>query len=247
MNIQNDSSYDPQLNDVLAALPKADWVRFSKSVELVRLLRGKVLCDAGVRCDYVFFPTSAIVSLLHTTRDGHCTEIAMVGSDGMVGVSAFMGGSAAASQAVVQTEGQAFRLPSRIVKEESDCGGIILKILLRYAQALMTQLSQNAVCNRHHSIDQQLCRRLLCSLDRLPAQNIAMTQEAIANLMGVRREGITAAALKLQAAGVIRYNRGQIEVLNRKELEHRSCECYAVTKRECNRLIPVSTMMPMAA
>jgi CRP-like cAMP-binding protein len=247
MNIPADSSFDPTMNDLLAAIPRAEWFRFSKSADLVQLTQGKVLCDAGVRSEYVFFPTTAIVSLVHTTRDGHCTEVAVVGSDGVVGVSAFMGGSAAGAQAVVQTRGQAFRMPSRIVKQESDSGGTILKVLLRYMHALMTQLAQNAVCNRHHTIDQQLCRRLLCSLDRLPAQDIDMTQEVIANLLGVRREGITAAALKLQRTGAIRYNRGHIEVLDRNELERRACECYAVTKREYRRLDTMPSIMRIAA
>ncbi len=247
MASQYDYRFDPQLNDVLASLPKADWFRFSKSAEIVQLQRGKMLCDTGIRPDYVFFPTTAIVSLQHATRDGHCTEIAVVGRDGLVGIAAFMGADPSLSQAVVQTEGQAFRLPSRVVKEESDCGGAILKIFLRYIHVLMTQFAQSAVCNRHHSIDQQLCRRLLCSLDRLPAQDIEMTQEAIANLLGVRREGVTAAALKLQAVGAIRYNRGRIEVLNRTELERRSCECYAATKRGLGWLAPSPALMSIAA
>jgi CRP-like cAMP-binding protein len=247
MNTSTDSQLNRGENDLLVALPSAEWFRFSYAFELVRLPQGSVLCDSGGRSEYVYFPTTAVVSLLHATRDGHCIEIAAVGKDGMVGISAFLGGSAPVLQAMVHSEGHAFRLPARIIKEQSDCGGSILKVLLRYAQTLMMQIAQTAACNRHHTVDQQLCRRLLCSLDHQPAQDIAITQEVIANLLGVRRESITAAALKLQVAGVIRYNRGRIEVLDRQALEHRACECYAVTKGECSRLRGVSTVLRIAA
>lgn len=243
MNTLPRRTSDPRENQLLALLPDAEWKRWLPQLELVDLPVGQVLCDAGRTPAYVYFPSTAIVSLLYLTLDGGSAEIAVVGNDGVVGVSVFMGGSATPSQAVVQNAGQAYRLRAQTVKDEVDCGGPVLKILLRYTQAMIAQVAQTAVCNRYHSIDQQLCRRLLLGLDRLPTEALAMTQELLASLLGVRREGITAAALKLQLAGVIRYSRGHINVLDRPRLEHRACECYGVAKKEYFRLLP----MPLAA
>ena len=233
----------PRENQLLAVLPDAEWKSWLPQLELVDLQVGQVLSDAGRTPSYVYFPTTAIVSLLYMTRDGGSAEIAVVGNDGVVGVSVFMGGNATPSQAVVQNAGQAYRLRAQAVKDEVDRGGPVLKILLRYTQAMIAQVAQTAVCNRYHSIDQQLCRRLLLGMDRLPTESLAMTQELLASLLGVRREGVTAAALKLQMAGVIRYSRGHIDVLDRPRLEHRACECYGVAKKEYFRLLP----MPLAA
>ena len=234
---------DPRENQLLAVLSDAEWKRWLPELQLVDLPVGQVLSDAGRTPSYVYFPTTAIVSLLYMTRDGGSAEIAVVGNDGVVGVSVFMGGNATPSQAVVQNAGQAYRLRAQTVKDEVDRGGPVLKILLRYTQAMIAQVAQTAVCNRYHSIDQQLCRRLLLGLDRLPTEALAMTQELLASLLGVRREGVTAAALKLQLAGVIRYSRGHIDVLDRPRLENRACECYGVAKKEYFRLLP----MPLAA
>lgn len=234
---------DPRENQLLSALPDTEWKRWQVSLEKVDLAVGQVLSESGRTPSFVYFPTTAIVSLLCMTQDGGSAEIAVVGNDGVVGVSVFMGGNATPSQAVVQAAGQAYRLRAQTVKDEVDCGGPVLKMLLRYTQAMIAQVAQTAVCNRYHAIDQQLCRRLLLSLDRLPTDSLTMTQELLANLLGVRREGVTAAALKLQLAGVIRYSRGHIDVLDRVRLENRACECYGVARKEYFRLLP----MPLAA
>lgn len=212
---------NPRDNQLLAGLPDAEWGRWLPYLERVDLPLGQVLSESGRTPGYVYFPTTAIVSLLYVTRDGASSEIAVVGKDGVVGISLFMGGNATPSQAVVQSAGQAYRLRAQAVKEEVDRAGPVLMMLLRYTQALIAQVAQTAACNRYHSIDQLLCRRLLLALDRLPSAAMVMTQELLANLLGVRREGVTAAALKLQQAGVIRYSRGRIDVLDRERLEQR--------------------------
>ena len=194
--------------------------------------------EAGGTLTHVYFPTTAIVSLLYVMENGASAEIAVVGNEGIVGISLFMGGDSTPSRAVVQSAGSGFRLKAQVMKAEFDKAGPVLQLLLRYTQALITQMSQTAVCNRHHSLDQQLCRWLLLSLDRLQGNELVMTQELIANMLGVRREGVTEGALKLQQAGLIRYARGHITVLDRRGLEKRSCECYAVVKKEYNRLLP---------
>lgn len=234
---------DPRQNRLLAALPDADWHRWQTQLEPVDLAFGQVLCESGCAPEHVYFPTTDIMSLLYLTADGDSSEIAVVGNDGVVGISLFMGGHATPGRSVVQSAGRGHRLPAQAVKSEVDRSGPVMHMLLRYTQALIAQVAQTAACNRHHSIDQLLCRRLLLGLDRSPSDELAMTQELLANLLGVRREGVTAAALKLQEAGVIRYRRGQIAVLDRPQLEQRSCECYAVVRNEYDRLLPVSTSM----
>jgi len=199
---------------------------------------GKVVYEAGATLRHVYFPTTAIVSLLYVMENGESAEIAVVGNEGIVGVAIFMGGNSTPSRAVVQSAGRSLRLKAEIVEKEFNRAGAVLHLLLRYTQALLTQMAQTAVCNRHHSLDQQLCRWLLLSLDRLSGDELLMTQELIANMLGVRREGVTEAAMKLQKAGLIRYQRGRITVLNRQGLEKRTCECYAVVKREYARLLP---------
>lgn len=199
---------------------------------------GKVLYESGSKLTHVYFPTTSIVSLLYVMEDGASAEIAVVGHEGVVGISLFMGGETTPSRAAVQSAGQAFRLKANVMMQEFNRAGPVLHLLLRYTQALITQMAQTAVCNRHHSLDQQLCRWLLLSLDRLHSNEIVMTQELIANMLGVRREGVTEAAGRLQQAGLIRYRRGHITVLDRDRLEKRTCECYAVVRREYNRLLP---------
>ena len=230
---------DPRQNQLLAALPETEWDRWQSHLEPVDLTLGQVLCEAGNSPAHVFFPTTSVVSLLYRTLDGASTEIAVVGNDGVVGISLFMGGNATPSQAIVQSAGRGFRLHAQAVKNEVIRGGAVLQMLLRYTQALIAQVAQTAVCNRYHSIDQQLSRRLLMALDRLPSEELVMTHELLANLLGVRREGVTAAATKLQLAGVIRYSRGRISVLHRDRLEQRACECYSGAKKEYDRLLPV--------
>jgi CRP-like cAMP-binding protein len=225
-------------NHLLAALPEAEWKRWSASLERVEMPLGEVLYEPGIALAYVYFPISAIVSLLYVMENGASAEIAVVGNEGLVGVSLFMGGESTPSRAVVQSAGIGCRLKSQVMKEEFNRAGPVLHLLLRYTQALITQMAQTAVCNRHHSLDQQLCRWLLLSLDRLKGNELVMTQELIANMLGVRREGVTAGALKLQKAGLIRYARGKITVLDHKGIEARSCECYEVVKREYDRLLP---------
>nr|WP_288453443.1 Crp/Fnr family transcriptional regulator [uncultured Pseudomonas sp.] len=229
--------YMPQQNHLLAALPGEVQQRLFSHLEHVSLPLGQVLYESGESVRHVYFPTDSIVSLLNVMENGACGEIAVVGNEGLVGISLFMGGESPPSRAVVQSGGYAYRLPAPRLKEEFNRHGELLVLMLRYTQALITQMSQTAVCNRHHSIDQQLCRWLLLSLDRLPGNQLTMTQELIANMLGVRREGVTEAAGKLQRQGVIEYSRGHITVLNRKQLEQMSCECYAVVKKENDRLL----------
>ena len=199
---------------------------------------GQVLYESGGTLKHVYFPTTAIVSLLYVMENGASAEIAVVGNEGVVGISLFMGGGSTPSRGVVHSAGHGFRMKAKAIKEEFDRSGPVLHLLLRYTQALITQMAQTAVCNRHHSLDQQLCRWLLLSLDRLQGSELVMTQELIANMLGVRREGVTEGALKLQKAGLIRYSRGRITVLDRHALEERTCECYAVVKKEYDRLLP---------
>lgn len=228
---------DPKTNRLLAALPEAEWARWLPQLEEVELRLGHVMHESGIALDYVYFPTSAIVSLLYVMEDGASAEIAVVGHEGIVGVSLFMGGESTPSRAVVQSAGLGFWLASSVIKEEFKRAPV-MHLLLRYTQALITQMAQTAVCNRHHSLDQQLCRWLLLSLDRLEGSELVMTQELIANMLGVRREGVTEGALKLQHAGLIRYARGRITVLDRPGLERATCECYEVVRKEYDRLLP---------
>ena len=228
----------PLQNHLLAALPPAIQQRLFPMLELVPLPLGKVLYESGDTMRYVYFPTDSIVSLLYVMESGASAEISVVGKDGIVGVSLFMGGESTSSRAVVQSAGSAYRLAWQKLKDEFNRHSELMQLLLRYTQSLITQMAQTAVCNRHHSIDQQLCRWLLLSLDRLPDNKLTMTQELIANMLGVRREGVTEAAGKLQKLGVIDYCRGHITVLDRSKLEALSCECYAVVKRESDRLLP---------
>jgi CRP-like cAMP-binding protein len=229
----------PHLNNhLLAALLVEVQDRLFPYVELVELELGQVIYEAGTTLDYVYFPTDSIVSLQYVIESGASTEISIVGNEGLIGIALFMGGDSTSSRAVVQSAGRAYRLKSTVLTEEFNLHGHLLVLLLRYTQSLITQIAQTAVCNRHHSIDQQLCRVLLLSLDRLPDNHVIMTQELIANMLGVRREGVTAAAGKLQKQGVIDYHRGHITVLDRPKLEQLSCECYAVVKRETDRLLP---------
>jgi len=232
------STPEPRKNQLLSALPDAEWQRWLPLLEAVELPLGEVLYESGSTLSHVYFPTTAIVSLLYVMQDGASAEIAVVGNEGIVGISLFMGGGSTPSRAVVQSAGKGFRLKAHVLKEEFNRAGPVLHLLLRYTQALITQMAQTAVCNRHHSLDQQLCRWLLLSLDRLQGNELVMTQELIANMLGVRREGVTEGALKLQKAGLISYKRGRILVLDRQGLEQRSCECYAVVKKEYDRLLP---------
>lgn len=229
---------NPRLNRLLAALPAAEWQRWMPLLEPVDMPLGQVLYESGLTLSHVYFPIDAIVSLLYVMENGASAEIAVVGNEGLVGISLFMGGESTPSRAVVQSAGKGFRLEAQAMKDEFNRAGPVLHLLLRYTQALITQMAQTAVCNRHHSLDQQLCRWLLLSLDRLTGNELVMTQELIANMLGVRREGVTEGALKLQAAGLIRYSRGRITVLDRTGLEQRTCECYEVVKREYDRLLP---------
>lgn len=230
---------NPLANDLLASLPEAEWQRWQPQLERVELKLGQVLYESGTTMHHVYFPTNAIVSLLYVMEDGASAEIAVVGHEGVVGISIFMGGGSTPSRAVVQSAGWGFRLRAAVIKEEFARSMPVLHLLLRYTQALITQMAQTAVCNRHHSLDQQLCRWLLLSMDRLKGTELVMTQELIANMLGVRREGVTEAALRLQKAGLISYARGHIQILNRPGLEQRTCECYSVVKQEYDRLLPV--------
>ncbi len=229
---------DPRDNRLLAALPRDEWERLQPMLEVVDMPLGQVLYESGITMGHVYFPCNSIVSLLYVLEDGASAEIAVVGNEGLVGISLFMGGESTPSRAVVQSAGQGFRLNSRVVKAEFHRAGPLMELLLRYTQALITQMAQTAVCNRHHSLDQQLCRWLLLSLDRIRGDELMMTQELIANMLGVRREGVTEGALRLQRLGLIKYARGHITVLDRPALEKRTCECYAVVKREYDRLLP---------
>jgi CRP-like cAMP-binding protein len=230
--------HSPHQNHLLDALPASDYERIAAHLELVPLKLGDVLYEPDVKLRYVYFPTTAIVSLLYVMEDGASAEIAIVGNEGILGIALFMGGETTPSRAVVQSAGYAYRLKAQLLKDEFGRFGSFLHLLLRYTQALITQMAQTAVCNRHHSVDQQLCRWLLLSLDRLESSELSMTQELIANMLGVRREGVTEAAGKLQQAGLIHYRRGKITVLDRPGLEARSCECYQVVKTEFDRLLP---------
>jgi CRP-like cAMP-binding protein len=229
---------DPKQNRLIDALPEAEWRRWLPQLEAIEMPLGQVLYESGRALSHVYFPTTAIVSLLYVMEDGASAEIAVVGNEGVVGISLFMGGESTPSRAVVQSAGQGYRLDAQAIKGEFNRSGPVMHLMLRYTQALITQMAQTAVCNRHHSLDQQLCRWLLLSLDRLHGNQLVMTQELIANMLGVRREGVTEAALKLQTAGLIRYARGRITVLDRPGLEARTCECYAVVKKEYDRLLP---------
>jgi CRP-like cAMP-binding protein len=237
-SVTNDSSTNPKHNHLLAALPHDQWQRWLPHLEQVDLPLGHVLYEAGSTLGHVYFPTTAIVSLLYVMHNGESAEIAVVGNEGVVGVSLFMGGESTASRARVQSAGGAFRLTAAVMKEEFYQGGPVLHLLLRYTQALMTQMVQTAACNKHHSLDQQLCRWLLLSLDRLQGAEMRMTRELIANMLGVPPDTATEGALKLQNAGLIGYTRGLIRVLDRKGLEKRVCECYAVVRKEYDRLLP---------
>ncbi len=229
---------NPRENRLLAALAAADYDRIGPHLEPAPMALGKVLYEPGIRMRYVYFPTTSIVSLLYVMADGASAEIAVVGNEGVIGISLFMGGETTPSRAVVQSAGECYRMKADLLKEEFNRSGPTMHLLLRYTQALITQMAQTAVCNRHHSVDQQLCRWLLLSLDRLPSDELTMTQELMANMLGVRREGVTEAAGKLQDAGLIHYHRGRIKVLDRRGLEARVCECYDVVRRETDRLMP---------
>jgi CRP-like cAMP-binding protein len=231
------SPHIPKQNHFLAALPAEDYARLLPDLELIAMPLGWVVYESGGHLSYLYFPTTSIVSLLYVMESGASAEIAITGSEGMVGISLFMGGESTPSRAVVQSMGSGYRLKASILKTEFARFGHFAHLALRYTQALITQMAQTAVCNRHHTVDQQLCRWLLLSLDRLPSNELNMTQELIANMLGVRREGVTGAARKLQAARLIHYQRGRITVLDRVGLEARSCECYQVVKRECARLL----------
>jgi CRP-like cAMP-binding protein len=228
----------PKQNRLLAALPPADLLRLLPQLERVPLALGAVIYESGGEQAYVYFPASGIVSLLYVMKDGAAAEIAVVGNEGAVGIALFMGGETTPSRAVVQSAGEGYRMRAAVLKKAFEDGGELQHLLLRYTQALITQMTQTAVCNRHHAVDQQLCRWLLLSLDRLRGNELVMTQELIANMLGVRREGVTEAAGKLQAEGLIQYSRGRITVLDRRQLEARVCECYAVVKKEYDRLLP---------
>ena len=232
------SPHSPKDNQLLAALPAADYARLLPALELVPMPLGWAVYESGGHQGYVYFPTNSIVSLLYVMENGASAEMAVTGNEGLVGIALFMGGETTPSRAVVQSAGHAYRLKAATLKNEFEHGGALQHLLLRYTQALITQMAQTAVCNRHHSVEQQLARWLLLSLDRLPGNELRMTQELIANMLGVRREGVTEAAGKLQEAGLIHYSRGHITVLNRPKLEKQVCECYAVVKREVDRLLP---------
>ena len=232
------TSNSPKANHLLAALPEGSYRELQPFLEAVQLPLGMVVYESGGTQGYVYFPTSSIVSLLYVLADGASAEIAVTGNEGLVGIALFMGGETTPSRAVVQSAGQGYRLKAAVLKKQFEAGGALQHLLLRYTQALITQMTQTAVCNRHHAVDQQLCRWLLLSLDRLPGNELVMTQELIANMLGVRREGVTEAAGKLQAEGLIRYSRGHITVPDRRQLEARVCECYAVVKKEYDRLLP---------
>ena len=232
------SPHSPKQNHLLAALPPADYARLLPSLELVPMPLGWAVYESGGHLGYVYFPINAIVSLLYVMENGAAAEIAVTGNEGLVGISLFMGGDSTPSRAVVQSAGNGYRLKASLLKKEFAMGGSLQHLALRYTQALITQLTQTAVCNRYHSLDQQLCRWLLLSLDRLKGNELVMTQELIANMLGVRRQGVTEAAGRLQTAGLINYSRGLIKVLDRKKMEKRVCECYEVVKREYARLLP---------
>jgi len=230
-------SHEPRQNHLLAALSPAEVEAIYPHLQLVEMPLGEVLYESGVALRHVYFPTNSIVSLLYVLADGASAEISVVGNEGLIGISLFMGGETTPSRAIVQSAGYAYRLVARRIKDAFHRNGDMQLLLLRYTQALITQMAQTAVCNRHHSVDQQLCRWLLLSLDRLSSNQLTMTQELIANMLGVRREGVTEAAGKLHKLGVIRYSRGRVTVLDRPKLEKLCCECYAVVKKESDRLL----------
>jgi CRP-like cAMP-binding protein len=225
-------------NHLLAALPACDWQHLSQQMELVEMRLGQVLYESGSDLNHVYFPTSSIVSLLNLTASGACAEFATVGNDGVVGVPLLMGGMSTNGRAVVQSAGHGYRLHRQVINDELNAGGALMQLLLRYTQALLTQVAQTALCNRHHAVEQQVCRLILLNLDRVQGNCLQMTQELLATKLGVRRESVTLVALALQRDGLIRYARGRIEVLDREGLEERACECYAVVKLECDRLLP---------
>jgi len=231
------AAHSPLQNHLLAALPAAEFERLAPELELVAMPLGEALYESGEQLQHVYFPTTAIVSLLYVMENGASAEIAIMGNEGILGISLFMGGETTPNRAVVQSAGHGYRLKAQLLKQEFRRAGPVMDLLLRYTQALITQMAQTAACNRHHSIEQQLCRWLLLSLDRLSTFELTMTQELIANMLGVRREGVTEAAGKLQRAGIIRYSRGRITVLDRERLEENVCECYAVVKKEFERLL----------
>jgi CRP-like cAMP-binding protein len=237
--------HDPQQNRLLAAFTPAERQRLYAHLQLVPMPLGKVLYESGDVLRHVYFPTDSIVSLLYVLADGASAEISVVGNEGLIGIALFMGGETTPSRAIVQSAGFAYRMAGQMLKDEFHRSGEMQLLLLRYTQALITQMAQTAVCNRHHSVDQQLCRWLLLSLDRLASNELVMTQELIANMLGVRREGVTEAAGKLDRLGVIRYARGRIVVLDRPKLEELCCECYAVVKKESDRLLPRATPKPL--
>lgn len=230
--------HSPKRNHLLDALPEEDYMRIEPMLEYVVMPLGQALYESGGHLKHVYFPTTAIVSLLYVLESGASAEIAVVGNEGILGIALFMGGETTPSRAVVQSAGGGYRLRASLLKQEFNLAGAMMHLLLRYTQALITQMAQTAVCNRHHSIEQQLCRWLLLSLDRLSSNDLNMTQELIANMLGVRREGVTEAAGKLQRAGLIEYSRGHIRVLDRARLEQNVCECYQVVKTEFDRLLP---------
>jgi CRP-like cAMP-binding protein len=232
------SPHSPKQNHLLAALPAEDYARLLPDLELMAMPLGWAVYESGAHMAFLYFPTTSIVSLLYVMESGGSAEIAITGNEGLVGISLFMGGETTPSRAVVQSAGNGYRLKASVLKREFALGGNLQHLSLRYTQALITQMAQTAVCNRHHSVDQQLCRWLLLSLDRLQSNELTMTQELIANMLGVRREGVTEAAGKLQSAGLIHYKRGKITVLDRPKLERRACECYRVVKKEFDRLLP---------
>lgn len=245
MHIYSHPTGDPRQNHFLAALPESVWNRWRGQLEIVDLPLEKELCPSGANPTYVYFPTTAIVSLLYFTQDGVSTEVCAVGNDGVIGIDALMGASTTAIEAVVQSAGVGYRLNAQAVRQEIAQGGTALPLLLRYAHTQVAQISQIAVCNHFHSVEQKFCRRLLVSLDRSPKRQLAVTHEQFSNLLGVRRESITAAAHKLQLSGVISYTRGQVTVLDRQRLELGACECYAAAKKQYERTMPIP--MPLAA
>jgi CRP-like cAMP-binding protein len=238
------SLHDPAQNHLLAVIPDTEFLRIAPHLELVPMLVGDVLYESGGELQHIYFPITSIISLHYLLENGGCSEMAGVGNEGVLGVSLFMGGNTTPSRAVVQTSGHAYRLKSHLLMEEFNRAGPVMRLLLRYTQALITQMSQTAVCNRHHSVDQQLCRWLLLTLDRVPSNELTITQELIANMLGVRREGVTEAAGKLQSCGLIRYRRGHITVLDRAGLEDKVCECYDVVRKEFARLMAGARRRP---
>jgi CRP-like cAMP-binding protein len=225
-------------NWLFSSIPEEAWQRLLPHIEEFDLPLGLVLSESGAKNSYLYFPTNAIVSLLYNLENGSSAEIAVIGNEGCTGISTFMGGNSTLTTAVVQSAGKSYRIKATILLEEFNKAGAVMHLLLRYTQALITQMTQTAVCNRHHNLDQQFCRWLLLSLDRLQSNELVMTQELIANMLGVRREGVTEAALRVQKAGLIQYSRGHITILDRLGLEKRTCECYQVVKTECDRLLP---------